>query len=88
MNDKEFEELYNYRLCKITKIDKSEIPQYQDKPNKHIHTNLNDVYLCELDEYTNTRILFAIFKSVFFIKTVVLISLICGAIAVVLNFIR
>lgn len=28
MNDKEFEELYNYRLCKITKIDKSEIPQY------------------------------------------------------------
>ncbi len=84
MDKKIIEDLYNYRLCKITKIDKADVDKY---PNAYIHTNTNgDVFACEADEEVNTLILFNIYKCVFFIRNLFLTGLVCGVIGIILSF--
>lgn len=86
MNDKELlKELSLYNLTKETNLSREEKEKVlSDKPESYIKESDMHFYLCELDDLTNTRILFRIFKCVNFMKNVLIAGLVCGGIGIVL----
>ena len=87
MGDKNFmKELLKYSLCKTTKIDNSQLVDYQAKYGEQVHEKGENSYLCEIDESTNARILFKIFKCVNTIKNLFIAALVCGIIGIILSF--
>ena len=86
MGDKTFmKELLKYSLCKTTKIDNSQLVDYQAKYGEQVQEKGESSYLCEIDESTNTRILFKIFKCVNAIKNIFIVGLICEIIGIILS---
>lgn len=45
---------------------------------------LDNMYSCQMDDLTNTRILLGIFKCVNFIKNVLIAGLVCGGVGIIL----
>ena len=87
MDNKTFmRELFKYDLCKTTKIDNSQLVDYQAKYGEQVQEKGESSYLCEIDESTNTRILLKIFKCVNIIKTIFIIGLICEIIGIIISF--
>lgn len=84
-NKKIFDDLFVYDFCKSTKIDNADI---QLPNNSTICSFGEEKYLCEWDEYVNTRILLRIFKCVNLIKNILLIGLICGLIGAILAVVK
>ena len=76
------QELAKYNLCRKEVITKEESNKYANEEDKYIDLAEMHYYLCELDDFTNTRILLGIFKCVNFIKNVILAGLICGGIGI------
>lgn len=73
-------ELAINNFCSKKLIPLEEVPKYKNNPDKYVHIN---TYLCEMDEFVNTRILLGIFKCVNFIKNAILAGLICGGIGII-----
>ena len=80
-----FDDLFTYDFCKSTKIDDTNV---QLPDNSSICSFGEEKYLCEWDEYVNTRILLRIFKCVNLIKNILIVGLICGVVGVILSFIK
>lgn len=87
MDDKTFmRELLKYDLCKTTKIDNSQLVNYQAKYGEQVQEKGESSYLCEIDESSNARILFKIFKCVNTIKNLFIAAIVCGIIGIILSF--
>lgn len=85
MKEKGFDELYIFDLCQKTKIDKTEMHKYLDNPKMFFYTTKEgEIYLCEIDENTNTRVLMAILKRVNTIKNIILFTFTCGIIGTII----
>lgn len=74
-----------FDFCNKTIIPEDKIQKYKKDENSYIQNNM---YLCEIDEYTNTRILLGIYKCVNLIKNIFIASLACGAIAIVISLFK
>lgn len=57
------------------------------KIDKTLISELKSCGMGGIDEYTNTRLLLGIYKSVNFMRNVLIVGLIVGAIAIIINLI-
>lgn len=73
-------ELADYDFCLKVPIPPQEVSKVKDNPDKVVYKN---TYICEADDYVNTRILFDIFKCINLMKNLVLTGLVCGIIGIV-----
>lgn len=90
MNKNELiKELSQYELTKETSLSKEDADAV-DKDNPDVYVKEKDMhyYLCELDDLTQTRILFKIFKCVNFIKNVIIVGIVLGFLGVVVAMMR
>lgn len=75
-------ELAPHNLCLKRTLTPDQIANRKRRPDEIIEKNM---YLCTLDEYTNTRILLGIFKCVNTIKNILITGIVLGIIGVVLS---
>ncbi len=90
MNKNELiKELSQYELTKETSLSKEEA-NAADKDNHDIYIKEKDMhyYLCELDDLTQTRILFKIFKCVNFIKNVIIAGIALGVLGCIMAIVK
>lgn len=90
MNKKELiKELSQYELTKETPLSKEE-SNAVDNANPDIYIKEKDMhyYLCELDELTQMKILFKIFKCVNFIKNVIIAGCVLGVLGVIVALMK
>lgn len=77
-------ELANNNFCEKTKLTPEQVAKLKGKPDIYIEKNM---YLCKLDDTTNTRILLGIYKSINFIQNIIIASIICTIIAIIIGII-
>jgi len=73
-------ELADYDFCLKIQIPPNELSKVKDDPDKVIYKNS---FICEADEYINTRILFDIFKCINLMKNLTLTGLVCGILGII-----
>lgn len=95
MNKNELiKELSEYDMTKKTEVSKQEYDARKDDPNIYVNELVaySDGtvyhYIHELDDLTQTRILFKIFKCVNFIKNVIIVGIVLGFLGVVVAMMR